>query len=333
MSTSILVTGGAGYIGSHTCKALSQAGFTPVTYDNLALGREAAVQWGPLVVGDTRDAGAVAAAIREHDVKAVIHFAALSSVGDSGVEPLAYYANNVGGLLGLLDGMSQAGCDAIVFSSTAAVYGEPEATPILETAPTAPVNVYGRSKLMCEQVLADTAMASGLKVVALRYFNAAGADPDGETGEFRQVETHLIPRALMSLQGWVEDFQVFGADFPTPDGTAIRDYIHVCDLAQAHVLAARRLLSGGQGGTFNLGTGHGYSVGEVLAEIERVTGRTLGTPTGARRAGDPVRLVAGVDRARTELGFEAGQSSLESIVRTAWRWHQGAHPLRNAPAD
>ena len=333
MTANILVTGGAGYIGSHTCKALHAAGLTPVTYDNLSLGHAEFVKWGPLVKGDTRDADRVAETITAHDIQAVIHFAALSSVGESVAEPTRYYANNVGGLLGVLEGMRIAGCRSIVFSSTAAVYGEAKTSPILEDAPTEPVNAYGRSKLMCEQILGDCRAAHGLDFIALRYFNASGADPETEIGELRKAETHLIPRAMMSLQGYIDDFQVFGSDFPTPDGTAIRDYIHVSDLAEAHVLAVRRLLDGASGGAFNLGTGHGYSVGEVLAEIERVTGRTLGTPTGARRAGDPVRLVAGVDRARTELGFEAGQSSLESIVRTAWRWHQGAHPLRNAPAD
>lgn len=330
MPQNILVTGGAGYIGSHTCKALSAAGFTPVAYDNLSLGHEEFVKFGPLVVGDTRDPAQVGAAIKAHDAKAVIHFAALSSVGESVAEPAKYYGNNVGGLLGLLEGMRLADCDTIVFSSTAAVYGEAKVSPILETAPTVPVNAYGRSKLMCEHILNDCRTAYGLKAIALRYFNASGADPETEIGEFRDAETHLIPRAMMALQGYIDDFQVFGSDFPTPDGTAIRDYIHVCDLADAHVLALKRLLDGGSGGSFNLGTGQGYSVGEVLAEVARETGRPMDTPKGARRPGDPIQLVADASSARETLGFDPTRSELKTIVETAWAWHQRAHPLRNA---
>ncbi|MFJ6023052.1 UDP-glucose 4-epimerase GalE [Brevundimonas sp. NPDC092305] len=329
MNRSVLVTGGAGYIGSHTCKALAQAGFTPVAFDNLTLGSAEFVKWGPLVVGDTRKSEQVAAAIRDHDVQAVIHFAALSSVGDSGRQPSAYYGNNVGGLISLLDAMVETGCEAIVFSSTAAVYGEPDQVPISEDAATRPVNVYGHSKLMCEQILRDHSAAGLLRAISLRYFNASGADPHSEIGEFREAETHLIPRAMMALQGYVGDFQIYGADFPTPDGTAIRDYIHVCDLAHAHVLAAEALLRGEAGGEFNLGTGEGYSVGEILREIRRATGRDLSTPTGARRVGDPARLVADPTLAIDRLGFVTKHSSLENIISTAWRWHQRAHPLRN----
>lgn len=333
MTKTILVTGGAGYIGSHTCKALSAAGFEPVVYDNLTLGHKDFVRWGPLVVGDTRDPAQVAEAIRAHKISAVIHFAALSSVGDSVADPASYYGNNVGGLLGLLQGMTDAGCGAIVFSSTAAVYGEAKVSPILETAPTEPVNAYGRSKLMCEQILDDCRAAYGLKAIALRYFNASGADPEGEIGELRRNETHLIPRAMMSLQGHIDDFQVFGSDFPTPDGTAIRDYIHVSDLADAHVLALQSLLAGGEGGSFNLGAGHGYSVGEVLAEVARQTGRPMDAPKGGRRAGDPTQLVAEASSARDVLSFNPLRSTLDIIVGTAWAWHQRAHPARNAPVD
>lgn len=329
MPDRILVTGGAGYIGSHTCKALSVAGFTPVAYDNLSLGHEEFVRWGPLEIGDTRNSEQVAAAIAEHQIKAVIHFAALSSVGESMVAPEKYYANNVGGLLGLLEGMRTAGCDAIVFSSTAAVYGEAKVSPIVETAPKEPVNPYGRSKLVCEYVLEDCRKAYGLRAIALRYFNASGADPETEVGELREAETHLIPRAMMALQGYIDDFQVFGSDFPTPDGTAIRDYIHVSDLADAHVLALKNLLAGGTGGAFNLGTGQGYSVGEVLKEVARSTGRPMDTPKGSRRPGDPVQLVADAGAARETLGFDPTRSSLNTIVDTAWAWHQRAHPLRN----
>ncbi len=326
MGSTILVTGGAGYIGSHTCKALASHGFVPVTFDNLSLGRAGAVKWGPLVVGDIRDSTAVEHAIRSQDAQAVIHFAALSAVGESGLDPARYYRNNVGGLIGLLDGMAMAGCRRIVFSSTAAVYGEAGQTLITEDAPTTPVNVYGRTKLFCEAVLADYASAGLLDAISLRYFNASGADASAEIGEHREIETHLIPRAMMALQGYLDDFQVFGDDYPTPDGTAIRDYIHVADLADAHVLAVMRLLEHGHGGVFNLGTGQGHSVGEILRAIECVSGRTLVAPAGRRRAGDPARLVADGSRAHLELGFVPTRSSLENIVATAWQWHQKAHP-------
>lgn len=326
----VLVTGGAGYIGSHTCKALHAHGHTPVVYDNLSLGRADFVRWGPLVEGDTRDADAVAAALRSHEIGAVVHFAALSSVGESISDPAAYYQNNVGGMLGVLDGMRRAGCASIIFSSTAAVYGEPRDIPVSEAAATEPVNGYGRSKLMCEQILRDFDLAYGIKSINLRYFNASGADAGAEIGEYRKAETHLIPRAMMALQGYIDDFQVFGADFPTPDGTAIRDYIHVSDLAQAHVLALEMVVRERESATYNLGTGGGYSVGEVLAEIGRVTGRSLTPPTGGRRAGDPVRLIADADRARDQLKFTTRHSDLSTIIETAWRWHQRAHPLRNS---
>ena len=283
----VLVTGGAGYIGSHTCKALHRAGFLPVTFDNLSLGNRDFVQWGPLVVGDTRDRVSIARAVTEYDVRGTIHFAALSSVGESLANPAAYYDNNISGLLGTLSGMSDAGCSTIVFSSTAAVYGNAGSDPIAENAVREPVNPYGWSKAMCEQILVDHGRAYGLKWTALRYFNASGADPEGEIGEFRAAETHLIPRAMMALQGHVHDFCVFGSDFPTPDGTAVRDYIHVSDLADAHVIALQRMLAGEDGGVFNLGTGEGFSVAQVLKEIAVVSGKNLAAPTGLRRAGDP----------------------------------------------
>lgn len=325
----VLVTGGAGYVGAHACKALARAGFVPVTYDNLSGGRAAAVRWGPLVEGDTRDADAVAAAIRKHAAQAVLHFAALSSVAESMADPVAYYANNVDGLLGVLAGMGREGVDRLVFSSTAAVYGARGRRALRESAATDPINPYGRSKLMCEQILADVASARGLSFVALRYFNAAGADPDAEIGEHRRVETHLIPRAMMALQGHVGDFQVFGADFATPDGTAVRDYVHVSDLADAHVLALEALLAGRPGGVFNLGGGRGHSVGQVLDAIRRVSGREIVPPTGARRPGDPEVLVADIRAAREALGFHPVRSDLDTIVETAWRWHRIAHPLRS----
>jgi UDP-arabinose 4-epimerase len=325
----ILVIGGAGYIGSHTCKALKQAGYEPIVFDNLCYGHRDFVNWGPLVVGDTGDAASVTRAIEHYAAAAVMHFAAFAYVGESVIDPAKYYRNNVGGMLGVLDGMRAAGCNKLVFSSTCAVYGEPEVLPISEQTPTHPVNPYGRSKLMCEEISKDYETAYGVKTISLRYFNASGDDPGGEVGELRAVETHLIPRAMMALQGYIKDFEVFGSDFPTHDGTAIRDYIHVSDLADAHVLALRRLLDGGDAGCFNLGIGEGYSVNEVLSMISKVSGRNLPAPKGDRRAGDPAQLIADAAFARRELGFSPTRSSLHTIVETAWEWHRRAHPRRN----
>ncbi|EZP55176.1 UDP-glucose 4-epimerase GalE [Sphingomonas sp. RIT328] len=327
MGKRILVTGGAGYIGSHTCKALAAEGFVPVTFDNLTLGDAARVRWGPLVEGDVRDGAAVAQAIADHDAAAVIHFAADAYVGESVADPARYYDNNVGGMIGLLAGMRRAGCTRIVFSSTCAVYGSPATLPIDEDTPAEPVNPYGRTKLICEQMLADHAAAYGIDYVALRYFNASGADLDGELGEDRDYEPHLIPRAMLHLLGRLPDFAVFGSDFPTPDGTAIRDYIHVADLAAAHLLALRRLLDGGEAAArvFNLGSGNGHSVAAVLAEIAAVSGRPLAAPRGGRRPGDPPQLVADVALARDALGFTARHSALRDIIASAWRWHAQTH--------
>lgn len=325
---SILVVGGAGYIGGHTCKALAAAGYQPVVLDDLSLGHERFVQWGPLVRGDVRDPAVVRDAIRKHGAVAAMHFAAFAYVGESVVDPGKYYANNVGGMIALLQGMQDTACDSLIFSSTCSVYGELDRPSIPEDSPLNPVNPYGRSKLMCEQIMRDFQSAHGMRTTALRYFNAAGADPDGALGELRDPETHLIPRALMSLQGHVRDFAVFGSDFPTPDGTAIRDYIHVSDVAEAHVQALRRLLSGAPGGdVYNLGTGTGHSVAEVLDAIRRVTGRALPEARGPRRSGDPAKLVADPRLARKELGFVASRSSLDNIIETAWRWHQKTHPV------
>jgi UDP-glucose-4-epimerase GalE len=324
----VLVTGGAGYIGSHACKALSNAGYLPVALDNLCLGHRDFVRWGPLVVGDVRDRDTVLRVLGDYDIDAVMHFAAFACVGESISDPAKYYDNNVIGILSLLHAMRGAGLARLVFSSTCAVYGEPKAIPIDEGAPTQPINPYGRSKLMCETVLHDFASAYGIQTVALRYFNAAGADPDGQLGEKRPVETHLIPRALMHLQGHLDDFAVFGSNYPTPDGTAIRDYVHVNDLADGHVLALQYLSNTKRGGTFNLGTGQGYSVQEVLAAISRTTGRDVASISGGRRHGDPAVLVADCQRAEETLGFRPRRSDLETIITTAWRWHQRAHPRR-----
>jgi UDP-arabinose 4-epimerase len=331
MGKAVLVAGGAGYVGGHACKALAQAGFVPVVLDNLSTGHRGFVRWGPLVEGDIRDAAGVADAIRRHDCAAVLHFAACAYVGESVVDPAKYYDNNVSGTLSLLAGMRAAGCESLVFSSTCAVYGQPAAVPISEETRPEPINPYGASKLMVERILADFGHAHGLRSVALRYFNACGADPGGEIGELRDPETHLIPRAMMALRGHIQDFAVFGSDFDTPDGTAIRDYIHVADLADAHVAALTSLLGGASGGVFNLGTGRGYSVREVLHAIEREAGEQLPAVTGSRRPGDPAALVADPARAKAELGFKPGRSSLETIVRTAWSWHKHAHPQRRLP--
>jgi len=328
--TSILVTGGAGYVGSHTCKALARAGYLPIAYDNLSTGHESFVRWGPLVRGDVRDQVSLRQAIATHDITAVLHFAACAYVGESVTDPQKYYDNNVSGTLSLLKAMLDSGIFTVVFSSSCAIYGEPEQIPITEACAKQPVNPYGASKLMIERVLLDYARAYALQFGALRYFNAAGADLDTEIGELRDPETHLIPRAMMSILGHLDDFEVFGSDYPTPDGTAIRDYIHVADLANAHVAALRRLQVGKQCGAFNLGTGRGYSVREVLEAISRETGVDLRTPLGLRREGDPAELVADASLGRSELGWRPQHSDLDTIVRTAWQWHKRAHPWRGS---
>jgi UDP-glucose-4-epimerase GalE len=324
----ILVTGGAGYIGAHCCKALSEAGYIPVTFDNLSTGHRDFVKWGPLVVGDVCDTQRVADAIATHEVAAVMHFAAFSQVGESVGDPQKYYLNNLCGTLSLLKAMLEHGRTRLVFSSTGAVYGDAGRDPIAEGAAGATVNPYGTSKWMIERILGDYRSAYRLNSFCLRYFNACGADPSGTIGEFRDPETHLIPRAMMALQGHVGDFAIFGDDFDTPDGTAIRDYIHVADLAAAHVLALNALLDGAPGGSYNLGTGSGYSVRQVLTVIERETGLRMPLVTKARRAGDPPILVADPSAARLELGFVPTCSDMATIVKSAWAWHRSAHPKR-----
>ena len=323
---SILITGGAGYIGSHCSKAVAEAGFLPICYDNLSTGHADFVQWGPLIIGDVLDSAKIASIIREQDVKAVMHFAAFSAVGESVTDPQKYYVNNVGGTLALLKGMREAGCDRLVFSSTGAVYGNAGRDPIPETAAGPTVNPYGRSKFMIEQILSDYRAAYQFRSVCLRYFNACGADSSGTIGELRDPETHLIPRALMALQGHVSGFAIFGDDYDTPDGTAVRDYIHVDDLAVAHVAALALLLNGDSGGVFNLGTGVGYSVRQILEAIQTETGQTVPVEVRERRAGDPPILVADPSNAEKRLGFTASRSGLPNIISSAWAWHQKAHP-------
>jgi UDP-glucose-4-epimerase GalE len=323
----ILVTGGAGYIGSHCCRALLAAGYDPIVYDNLSTGHRSFVA-GPLVVGDLQDKAALARAFAEHDIAAVMHFAAASLVGESVADPHKYYLNNVVGTLSLLDAMREAGCRRLVFSSTGAVYGNADSKALPESHACAPINPYGASKWMIERILADYRSAYRLGAFCLRYFNASGADPSGGIGELRDHETHLIPRAMMALQGHISDFAVFGDNYDTPDGTAIRDYIHVTDLAEAHLLALKLLMQEDAGGTFNLGTGVGFSVREILAAIAAETGREVPHVVKPRRAGDPTFLVADPAAARETLKFRAGHSDLATIIRTAWAWHQRAHPLR-----
>jgi UDP-glucose 4-epimerase len=323
----VLVTGGAGYIGSHCCKALHTAGYHPVVYDNFSTGHRSFVT-GSLIAGDLRDGAGLARAFTGHDIVAVMHFAASSLVGESVLDPRKYYANNVGGTLSLLDAMREAGCHRLVFSSTGAVYGNADSKALPESYPCEPVNPYGASKRMIERILADYRRAYSLGSFALRYFNASGADASGAIGEKREHETHLIPRAMMALLGHLADFAVFGDDYDTPDGTAIRDYIHVTDLAAAHILALKLLMQGHRGGVLNLGTGKGFSVREILAAIAAETGRAVPYAIRPRRPGDPACLVADPSAARNTLQFRPEHSDLATIVRTAWAWHQKAHPVK-----
>ena len=320
-SRNILVTGGAGYIGSHTCKLLAQEGYTPVTYDNLVYGHEHAVKWGPLEVGELADAKRHASVIETYQPLAVVHFAAYSLVGESVANPAKYYQNNVLGTLSLLDTMRETGLDKIVFSSTCATYGVPDELPIRETTPQHPINPYGKSKLMIEQMLADYDAAYGLRSVSLRYFNACGADRDAEIGEEHEPETHLIPNVLRSLTGNQQKLSIFGTDYDTPDGTCIRDYIHVEDLAVGHLLALKHLFEGGTSDVFNLGTGDGYSVMEVVDAVERVTGRKVPREISPRRPGDPPILTADISKARDKLGFKTVVSDIDTIVESAWKFH------------
>ena len=316
----VLVTGGAGYIGSHTCKALSRAGYEPLVFDDLSAGYESFVQWGELIRGNIMDTALLTKVMREAKPLGVIHFASFIQVGESVELPGKYYRNNTGGSLSILEAMRASGVENIVVSSTAAVYGEPEAVPIDESSPLAPVNPYGASKFMMERILDDFGHAHGLRSAALRYFNAAGADPDGEVGERHNPETHLIPRVFMAAEGEIPALKLFGDDYPTPDGTCIRDYIHVCDLADAHISALEKLAAGARAIKANLGTGHGYSVKQIIDESRRVIGKEIPYSISPRRAGDSPSLVAKVDRAKDILGWQAKYSSLENIISTAWNW-------------
>ncbi|MDG3444144.1 UDP-glucose 4-epimerase GalE [Nitrospirillum amazonense] len=319
MSDTVVVTGGAGFIGSHACKALAQAGFSPVTYDNLSRGPREAVLYGPLEVGDIGDVDRLTAVLRDHDPCAVMHFAAYAHVGESVSDPLLYYRNNVSGSVGLLEAMRDAGVTNLVFSSTCAVYGVPQRVPITEGHPQAPINPYGASKQMMERIIADCEPAWGLRAVILRYFNAAGADPDGDLGENHDPEPHLIPNVLDAALGRKDGLTVNGADYPTPDGTCIRDYIHVSDLADAHILALKHLLNDGTSMALNLGNGNGYSVREVMEAAERVTGLPIPWHVGPRRPGDPPSLVGDATQARRILGWTPERSGLDVQIADAWR--------------
>ncbi|MDY0870926.1 UDP-glucose 4-epimerase GalE [Dongia rigui] len=317
----VLVTGGAGYVGSHACRMLAANGYLPVTLDNLSTGHRWAVKWGPLEIGDMADQACVGALIARYQPVAVMHFAALSLVGESASKPGRYYGNNVAGTLSLLEAMRAGGVDKLIFSSTCATYGEPESCPIAETTPQQPINVYGRSKLMVETILKDFAAAHGLRAAALRYFNAAGAAHEDGIGEAHEPETHLIPLVIAAARGARGPVQVFGTDYPTADGTCERDYVHVNDLATAHVRAIDFLTASAGFHAFNLGTGRPYSVRQVIGAVATQAGRPVPQQIAARRVGDPPALYADPRRARDVLGWEATQSDLDHIVASAWRWH------------
>ena len=322
MQQTIFVTGGAGYVGSHCCKAFAAAGWNVVVYDNLYRGWRDFVKWGELIEGDIRDAEALSAALAKVRPDAIAHFAALAYVGESVRDPGSYFDVNTRGTLNLLQAMAAQGLDKIVFSSTCATYGSPERLPITEDTPQQPINPYGASKLFVERMLGDFGHAHAIRSVALRYFNAAGADPDGELGERHEPETHLIPLAIGAAQAGLDALTVFGSDFATADGTCIRDYIHVADLADAHVLALRHLFAGGASDVFNLGTETGTSVNGVIAAVEQVSGMSVRHTYGPRRDGDPPVLVASAAKAREQLGWNPCRSDIATIIDHAWRWHQ-----------
>jgi UDP-glucose 4-epimerase len=322
--STVLVTGGAGYIGSHAVKALRAAGYRVVIYDDLSAGHRPAALDTPLVVGDIRDVDAVRRAIRQSHATAVMHFAAWLSVPDSVSDPVGYYRNNVGGALATLEAMVHENVRHFVFSSTCAVYGEPVETPLRESHPTRPINSYGQTKLAIEHALPHFERAYGIKSIALRYFNAAGADPDGQLGEDHSPEIHVIPRALMAARNGTP-IEIYGEDYPTPDGTCLRDYVHVMDLADAHVRALQHLESGGSSSFYNVGTERPSSVREVINAVERVTGKAVERRSAPRRAGDPAVLYASAEKIRTELGWRPQRAELDTIVADAWSWHS-SHP-------
>ena len=319
--SNILVCGGAGYIGAHMAKWLAAAGHKPTVFDNLSTGHRESVRWSELIEGDVLDADALRRAFRGRRFDAVMHFCAFSLVGDSVKDPHAYYHNNVGGSLSLLGAMREAGVDKLVFSSTAAVYGMPEKSPIDESQPVQPINPYGWSKMMVERMLMDAASAYGLRSMSLRYFNAAGADPSGEIGESHHPESHLIPNVLKAaLEGGTVN--IFGDDYPTADGTCVRDYVHINDLAAGHMLALEHMEKHPGAHRYNLGSDMGFSVKQVVEAARRITGKPIATKVGPRRAGDPPTLVASSAAVRRDLGWKPAFPEVESIIETAWRWHR-----------
>lgn len=324
----VLVTGGAGFIGSQCCKALAAAGYLPVVYDNLSTGHSGNVRWGPARFADLRDRDALGETISRYQVSAVMHFAAAAYVGESVIDPGKYHDVNIGGMIALLDVCRTRGVDAFIFSSSCATYGAADVLPIKEDTPQTPINPYGFSKLVCERMLREQAAAYGFRPMILRYFNAAGADPGGEMGESHDPETHLIPLALMAAAGRTKPLCVFGTDYGTRDGSGVRDYIHVADLARAHVMALDHLTGGGGAMTLNLGSGRGVSVFEVLASVARVTGRQVPHVILPRRAGDPAALVADPRRAASRLGFSTRLSDIDTMIAHAAPWF--GHEVRHA---
>jgi UDP-arabinose 4-epimerase len=316
----VLVTGGAGFVGSHTCKALAAAGYLPIVYDSLETGHEWAVKWGPLEKGDLLDGERLREVLRKHSPQAVLHFAAYISVAESVAEPDRYHRNNVIGSQCLVEAMREQGIPHLVFSSSAAVYGTPERLPLTESHPLKPINPYGENKRRVETMLRDAERSHGLRSVSLRYFNAAGADPEAEIGEAHHPETHLIPLVLQAALGQRPPLQIFGTDYPTKDGTCIRDYVHVTDLAEAHVLALRYLAAGGASQSFNVGTGEGCTVREVVAAVEKVSGRKVPVVLAARRAGDPAGLVADASLIGRALRWKPRFPGIEQQVAHAWEW-------------
>jgi len=325
MSQVIFVTGGAGYIGSHAAKALFASGYKPVVIDNLSRGLESAVKWGALAKVDIGDTDSLVELFGKYQPAAVMHFAAFAYVGESMVDPYLYYENNVSGTLGLLSAMRHTGCDKLIFSSTCATYGIPDGEEITEETPQNPVNPYGMSKLMIERILSDADVAYGLKSICLRYFNAAGSDPECEIGECHEPETHLIPLALRAAAQGEFELKVFGADYDTPDGSCIRDYIHVSDLADAHVLALESLLQGGDSDCYNLGLGKGFSVLDVINEVQAVTGLDVRFSKEGRRAGDPPSLVSCADKARQKLRWSPKYLDLKDQIQHSWNWAKKAN--------
>ncbi|MEX2449940.1 MAG: UDP-glucose 4-epimerase GalE [Rhodospirillales bacterium] len=321
----VLVIGGAGYVGSHACKALARAGCTPVTFDDLSTGHDWAVQWGPFERGSILEPTSLDRVLKKYDPAAVMHFASRISVGESVQKPEEYYEVNVTGSVNVLEAMHRHGCRSIVFSSSAAVYAGTGDALLAETAPLAPANPYGHTKHLVEQLLSEYGDDHGFRAIALRYFNAAGADPDGEIGEDHEPETHLIPLAIKAALGLEPGLSIFGDDYPTPDGTCVRDYVHMNDLARAHVLAMERLEFEGGVDFINIGGGDGRTVREVIEAVKKVSGRDFPVSVAARRAGDAVRLVADIARAEKVLGWRPEQSDLTTVVETAWAWHAKHH--------